>query len=203
MKTLKKNVSEKSGVGPIAGRRFFARAASLLVFLFLLCGLLVGCKGPTPPMTEYLSSPLDAELTVTANGITYRVTLRLGAADAESGLRDSETVFLSPASLAGLTVRETGDRCTLSLGELSVPYEKDRDEGLLLAASLLSPGTVIGRETGTENGATCLLLRFGDGRTVSVDPASGQILAVRRGDVTATVAWCEPRKSPGEGGEGR
>ena len=194
---MKNAVSDttKKSVGSAGNGRFFTFRSILLLLLLLILLLLpsfTGCDSPEPPMTEYLSSPLDAEVTVTANGITYRATLHLGAD--RDGERESETVLLSPSSLAGLTVREKDGTAVLTLGEMTVPYGDGGGRGFLLAASLFSPGTVVGRETGQENGATCLLLRFADGRTVSVDPASGDLLAIRSGDVTLTVTWCEIRE---------
>lgn len=196
----------------IRKQRFFSRLflknvllrCFVLVFALLPLMLLVGCAGNTSAPTDILSRALDAEMTVSTGDVTYRVTVHLGEQEEteertngeENGAsaRECEIIFLSPASLEGITARNGKDERSVSRGDMTVTLAETAENGLFLAAGLLSSGSVVGSETGKEDGETCLLIRFSDGRVFSVSAASGQILAVRKGDVTAKIEWIEERK---------
>ena len=179
---------------------FFRMGAAVAAAVLLLV-LLSGCGMAHSDPTAILSDALDAEMCIEKGEFSYRVTVHLGAekngessSDGTTAERDCEIIFLSPASVAGLTARSCDGKRSLSLGELSSILTEDAASRLFLAERLLSPGTVIGREMGTENGKSCLLLRCSDGRVFSVVPESGKILSVRHGDVTARIDWIEPRR---------
>ena len=168
------------------------RITALLLLLLLLPVLpLTGCDKSIPPMTEYLASALDAELLVDTGDITYRATVHLGAAN-RNAARDCEIVLLSPDALCGITVTRKDGVESVTRGEIETAYMGDG--AAFLAADLLSPAHVVGREITEENGRSCLCFRCADGRTVTVDAETGALCEIRREDVKATVVWCETRE---------
>ena len=163
----------------------FAVTALLALFFSLS-----SCKGDAKMPEERLSRALDAELTVTTDALSYRVAVHLGA-QTEDGERDGEVVFLSPASLSGLTVRRTDGAYTVEREGLLSPRGETGD--LFLPALLLSPAEVVGRKRTVENQRAVTLLYSADGRTLCFDVETGALVRVEREDCSATIEWIEVR----------
>ena len=159
---------------------------------------LFGCGSRQGSYTAVLEGALDTELTVETPDLTYGVTVCLGAVpEGGAGERDYRLTFFSPDSLAGLSVIRDGDGVRMSRDALTVTLTDEEAEGLLLPVTLLAPASVIRTETGTEDGITCLLLTLSDGRRISVEPASGRLIAVRRGEICGRISWIEPAREGG------
>ena len=177
--------------------RMLFRLTSLPVLLLLLSILLLGCTDTAIHPVDLLKKSLDAEMTVEANGIEYRVSVHLGAV-IENGTRDCEICFFAPDSLAEITATEKNGVRTLAFGEqcevLSDKAFEASDMGFFLPAALLSPCETAAREIRSENGKRLLSVRLTDGRILTIDPASGQLLSIRMGDITATLSWIETRE---------
>jgi len=183
-------------------RRPFPLFTVLRVLLTLFLTLLftaafTGCTNTAVHPTDLLKQPLDAEMTITANGIEYRVSVHLGAVT-ECGTRDCEICLLSPDSLKGIVLSAQNGIKTLSLGDrqavLSEHASQSADTGFFLAAALLSPGDTALRRIETADGKSILNVHLTDGRVLSIDPTSGQLLSVVKGDITAEITWIESRE---------
>ena len=174
-------ISTRAGCSPYA---------ILIAFLVLL---LTGCTHTAVHPADLLGKPLDAEMTVTGNGIEYRVSVHLSACR-EDGTRDGEIRFLSPDSLAEITVTAQNGTRTLTLDGFTETLTGASGDGFLLPLALLSPCDTVHRSVVTENGQSILKVRLSDGRTLSIDPKSGSLLTVTMGDHTANIAWIESRE---------
>lgn len=190
-----KQERRKKTASSTEGIRWARRCAAVILlfgmlFFTLLCT--VGCFKAVSDPTSFLSHPLDAELTVNTGDLVYSVTVHLGATS-DNGLRDCEIVFLSPASLSGMTARENADGRFLFFSEKTVALKGNGQE-LFLASELLSPGETVSTATSAENGREKTVVRFSDGRELSFDAESGTLLSVKGEGVSASVTWIEERK---------
>ena len=186
-------ISTRAGCSP------YIAASALLLLLTLLAFLTsTGCSHTAVHPADLLKKPLDAEMTVTGNGISYRVSVHLSACR-EDGTRDGEIRFLSPDSLAGITASVQNGTRTVTLDRFTETVARASDDGLFLPFALLAPSDTLPRSVRTENGQSILKVHLSDGRTLLVDPESGQLLSVTMGDLTAEAAWIESR-TPGKDG---
>ena len=186
-------ISTRAGCSPYV---FLIPLLALLSFLLVLP--LTGCTHTAVHPADLLEKPLDAEMTVTGNGISYRVSVHLSACR-EDGTRDGEIRFLSPDSLAEITVTVQNGTRTLTLDGFTETLTGASGDGLFLPLALLAPCDTVHRSVRTENGQSILTVRLSDGRTLSINPKDGQLLSVTAGDYTAKIAWIESRSPSKQG----
>ena len=175
-------------------RRILPRMCLLICMLLLFPTFFIGCGKKEPSMSEYVSSALDAELRVTVDGISYLVSMHLGAASAD-GTRDATLTVLLPEALKGMTFTVEDGNASFSHVGIDVPYPGVAEEGLFSLISLFAPCTVIARETATFCETPCVMLRTADRRRFYILPSSGTLLAVESDTVRATVEWIERRRA--------
>lgn len=138
-----------------------------------------------------LSGALDAELTLETEGLTYSVTVHLGAVN-EGGVRDKEIVFLSPDSLAGMMVREMAEGITVTQNGITAKGGESA-HALLLAAALFSPDEIVRTEGKNEGRMTYTVYHLSDGRALYFDDNTGALCRVETDSYRASVAWIEAR----------
>lgn len=164
--------------------------AVVTMLCVLLLGLM-GCRNSRSAPTDMLSGALDAELTLEADGLTYRVTVHLGAVK-EGGVRDAEVVFLSPDSLSGMTVRESADGISVTQNGIKT-VGGERAGALLLAASLFYPDEIVRTESMAEERTLYTVCHLSDGRALYFDDNTGRLSRIVCDGCRATVAWIEAR----------
>jgi hypothetical protein len=162
--------------------------------LLLFPTFFIGCGKKEPSMSEYVSSALDAELRVTADEVSYLVSMHLGAVS-EDGTRDATLTVLLPEVLKGMTFSVEDGAASLSHVGIDVSYLGATEEGLFSLISLFAPCTVIARETATFGETPCVMLRTADRRRFYILPSNGTLLAVESDTVRATVEWIERRRA--------
>ena len=179
--------------GPVFCFQRGMRRLTPLCLLFFLLLPLMGCGETELPMSDYLTSALDAEVTAVFGEASYLVTLHLGSSS-EDGTRDAEITVLTPGSIEGLTFRVRNGETVLSDGESEVPYLRGEVGGIFSLVGFFAPCTVIGRETAVCGETPCVLLRAADGRCFYVLPSTGELLAIEAPDCRVTVEWIEVRR---------
>lgn len=140
--------------------------------------------------TDLFMKPLDAELTVHTDEITYAVAVRLGPME-EDGRREIELLFLSPESLKGMKVRSAKGSVTVEKEGLA--FERERVGDLLLSAELLSPAEIVGRDRTVEGGRSMAVFYTADGRAFYWDVQEERIVRIEREELSVTVEWIEAR----------
>ena len=121
-------------------------------------------------MLKYKDSPFVAEVSVSGGRIDFEAVFSISAPDG-AGERDFSAEFLSPESLKGLVVSQSGGEAKITLGGkefLSAESEILRLLELGRIAEMLAPDGAV-RSIKSEGGLTAVAV--GD-ITVYIDPAS-------------------------------
>lgn len=165
---------------------FCARYTRIGLAALLLLSLCACAATPTPP--DYRLSGFTCEASWMEEALSLRATITVSppqAQDTPFGQRDLTISFLSPDSLAGVTVCRRSGEISVQLGDVSLDGASS-SSWLRVAELLLPDGALSSISRTQENGRSLLYAEIhttedDSGCQLYLEPSTGIPLRIRRG----------------------
>ena len=160
----------------------------LLLIVVLMSSWAVGCS-PKQGNMDYLTSGGCGEVRGEMSGVEFCALVEIG--------RDGEFVrveYRSPDSLEGLILRAEGDRCEVSLGDMSFVCNPSDVVGFLRPATafLIEEEAITAQKEGENT-----VLQFPTGGKLVLSQ-KGKPIALSREDIQMQVVWWQSEKVAGD-----
>ena len=156
----------------------------LLLIVVLMSSWTVGCS-PKRGNMDYLASGGQGEVRGEMSGVEFCALVEIG-----KGGEFVRVEYCSPDSLSGLILRAEGDRCEVSLGEMSFACDVSDVAGFLRPATAFlieEEATTVQKEG--EN----TVLQFPTGGKLVLS-SKGEPIALSREDIQLQMVWWQSEK---------